>query len=260
MDAREAEELRQRVLLLEKRLSRVASPWRPAMIGLAAGLFATLAFSSLPAVSQLVTFNAGAPALASQVNANFAQLQSWLEQKVGPVGSNNVSVGGTATVTGNTTLGANLTVTGPDVSFANLTGRGNGGRAIVHDTSDTLVFNYGTDFSGGTRVDGSLNVGNALSVGGALNVGGALSVGGGLSVSGALSIGLVRQVCSNIASGAECTCPAGTRLLGGGAYCDGDNWHVNSSWASSATAWQAWCENGVGANQNVTVTILCARM
>src|SRR5690554_6268130 len=36
--------------------------------------------------------------------------------------------------------------------------RGAGGRAIVHGTGNTLVFNYGKDFTAGTRVDGRLSV------------------------------------------------------------------------------------------------------
>jgi hypothetical protein len=35
-------------------------------------------------------------------------------------------------------------------------GRGDGGRALVHDFNDTLVINYAKDFSGGTRIDGPL--------------------------------------------------------------------------------------------------------
>lgn len=36
--------------------------------------------------------------------------------------------------------------------------RGGGGRAIVHGAGNTLVFNYGKDFTAGTRVDGRLSV------------------------------------------------------------------------------------------------------
>ena len=41
-------------------------------------------------------------------------------------------------------------------------GRGDGGRALVHDGGDTLAINYAGDFSGGTRIDGNLNVGGKI--------------------------------------------------------------------------------------------------
>jgi hypothetical protein len=37
--------------------------------------------------------------------------------------------------------------------------RGNGGLALVHDANNTLVLNFGQEFTGGTRVDGSLSIG-----------------------------------------------------------------------------------------------------
>jgi hypothetical protein len=54
-------------------------------VGVALVLCSTLAFG------QLVTFNVDQPALASEVNGNFNQLKVWLEQKVGPVGTNSIT-------------------------------------------------------------------------------------------------------------------------------------------------------------------------
>lgn len=55
------------------------------------------------------------------------------------------------------TVGGRLHMAGED--FVMLpTPRGDGGRAIVHDGGDTLVLNYGGDFTGGARVDSSLLV------------------------------------------------------------------------------------------------------
>lgn len=60
---------------------------RHRMIVLAGTVLATAAFA------QLTVFNADQPALASQVNGNFNQLKTWLEQKVGTVGTNAISTG-----------------------------------------------------------------------------------------------------------------------------------------------------------------------
>lgn len=62
------------------------------------------------AFAQLTVFTPDTPAFASDVNGNFTQLKTWLEQKVGAVGSPNVAITGTttlasATVNGNASLG-----------------------------------------------------------------------------------------------------------------------------------------------------------
>ena len=68
----------------------------------------------------------------------------------------------------NITAFGSVGMSGPDfVILPN--GRGDGGRAIVHDVNDTLVINYGGDFSGAVRVDGS-----GLTVGGDFGVVGQL--------------------------------------------------------------------------------------
>jgi hypothetical protein len=80
---------------------------------------------------------------------------------------NNLNVGGTIydTDDGSIDLGEfELHHHGGDfVMTCDGCGRGDGGRALVQDNADTLVINYGGDFSGGTRVDGNLNMnGNSI--------------------------------------------------------------------------------------------------
>jgi transposase-like protein len=82
---------------------------------------------TLPA--PMITFCPDAPALAQQVNGNFQQLATWVQQKVGPLGSNNVVVNGS------------LTVSSPD-----------GGAGTVN-----LIGN--PSFSGSPTVSGSMNFG-----------------------------------------------------------------------------------------------------
>lgn len=52
---------------------------------------------TLPA--PLVTMCPDSPALASEVNQNFSQLVTWLQQKLGPVGTGNVAIPGTLATT-----------------------------------------------------------------------------------------------------------------------------------------------------------------
>lgn len=80
----ELEALKHRLATLERRQRR--SSWsRWAFFGL---LLSTVAFA------QLIPFSANTPALASQVNQNFTQLQTWLETKVGAVSSPGINASG----------------------------------------------------------------------------------------------------------------------------------------------------------------------
>jgi hypothetical protein len=56
-------------------------------------------------------------------------------------------------------IGDRLTVGGTDFMLGTSTGnpRGPGGRALVQDSNNTLVLNYGKDFAGGLRVDSPIN-------------------------------------------------------------------------------------------------------
>ena len=114
--------------------------------------FAALAVVGTVAFAQLTTFSANSPALASEVNGNFATLKTWLEQKVGPVTTNNitttgsvtagasVSTAGDLTVSGHSTLGGvgkTLTVTGTVAAFGLPSDVTNG--TIYIATSDGFV-------------------------------------------------------------------------------------------------------------------------
>ncbi|MBL8933815.1 MAG: hypothetical protein JNM69_04630 [Archangium sp.] len=96
---REVEVLKHRLAAVEQQ-RRVRLRWLVA---------AVLTVASV-AFAQLTVFTPDTPAYASEVNGNFAQLKTWLEQKVGAVGSPNVAITGTttlasATVNGNAALG-----------------------------------------------------------------------------------------------------------------------------------------------------------
>ena len=67
-------------------------------------------------------------------------------------------------------VGNDLSVNGTDVKFGKSPGRGDGGRAMVHDYNDTLVVNYKGDFSGGTRVDSKMEVNGDLTINGNVEV------------------------------------------------------------------------------------------
>jgi hypothetical protein len=80
----ELEALKTRLATLERRQNRSRkSRW--ALFGL---LLSSVAFA------QLIPFSADTPALASQVNQNFTQLQTWLETKVGSVSSAGINASG----------------------------------------------------------------------------------------------------------------------------------------------------------------------
>lgn len=59
-------------------------------------LTAALVLVSTFARAQLISFSADTPALASAVNANFQQLKTWLEQKVGTAGTASITATGLA--------------------------------------------------------------------------------------------------------------------------------------------------------------------
>jgi hypothetical protein len=55
--------------------------------------------------------------------------------------------------------GTNYYMGGTDFIMSDVPGRGDGGRALVHDNNDTLTINYGGDFAGGVRINGPLACG-----------------------------------------------------------------------------------------------------
>lgn len=116
------------------------------------------------ASAQLVTFQADAPALASEVNGNFNQLKTWLEQKVGAVGSSSITT--SSVVVGSpgsqTTLSANgagqLTLSGGLVAASTVTlnegvGITSSRLAAVASVPNATASNLGAGFLEGTFAD-----------------------------------------------------------------------------------------------------------
>ena len=142
--ANEVEQLKQRLVLLERR-KRLRARWLAVMV-LAAG---SVAFA------QLTVFTPDTPALASEVNGNFNQLKTWLEQKVGPVGTAavtvtgqttlaNTTIVGTTHLTGPTTINGQTTITGS----VSLSGRvvpnfDSGWQAVTKGNTYTFAHNLG---------------------------------------------------------------------------------------------------------------------
>lgn len=158
---REVAVLKQRVVELEGR-RRVRARWLAAAVVVVASA----------AFGQLTVFTADSPAIASEVNGNFNQLKTWLEQKVGTVGSANVNVTGTTTLAA-TTVNGNLLVTGSlrsdfgdttyDVWIQGGAGTAGGTRnlallGIDEDSGDTLVVNHQGEYSGGTRMESNVAI------------------------------------------------------------------------------------------------------
>jgi hypothetical protein len=164
---REVEVLKQRLAEVERQ-RQFRARWLVASVLVVASV----------AFGQLTVFNADSPAVASQVNGNFNQLRTWLEQKVGAAGSANVSVTGTLNVTGTTTLAA-TNITGNTVvagslrsDFGDTThdvwiqgGAGTSGNSrnlallgTDDDSGDTLFVNHAGEYTGGTRIESNVIV------------------------------------------------------------------------------------------------------
>lgn len=157
---RQVEALNQRVVELEGR-RRTRARW----------LIAAVALVATGAFAQLTVFQPDTPAQASQVNGNFSQLQTWLEQKVGTAGSAAVTITGTATLNGATVINNTLRVDTADTTYDVWLQGGPGTSGLTRnlallgyddDSGDQLVVNFGNEYVNGTRVDGNLSVANRL--------------------------------------------------------------------------------------------------
>jgi len=73
-------------------------PWRSARCG--AARRHGLVSAQINCTSGLICFGDATPAKASEVNLNFKTLKDWIEQKVGSVGSVNITTTGTVTTGG----------------------------------------------------------------------------------------------------------------------------------------------------------------
>jgi len=125
---------------------------------------------------------------------------------------NDLAVGGAAAVTGGLSIGQGLAFRSESA--------GDGGRALVHDTGDTLVVNKDGDFAGGTRVEGDTLVQGGLNVAGNASAA-ALAVSGNVNA-GSLTVGgvtnaFVPRGAILMWSGTRASIPAGWAL------CDGQN-------------------------------------
>ncbi len=76
-----------------------------------------------------------------------------------------VKIAGPVTISGSMTINSwDMILAGNDFKMYGAANRGDGGRALVHDFGDTLVVNYGHDFSGGTLLDSDVRVAKDLQV------------------------------------------------------------------------------------------------
>lgn len=113
--------------------------------GLVTALVGTAAFA------QLVVFQADTPAQASEVNANFNQLKTWLETKVG----STANAGVTATSVSATTLAATTSVSAPTVTTTTETVSGTLTAKTVQVNEDlTVSRNLTVSGTGGNTIHG----------------------------------------------------------------------------------------------------------
>ncbi|MBW2531935.1 MAG: hypothetical protein JRI55_10655 [Deltaproteobacteria bacterium] len=154
---------------------------------LAVALVATAAVAA-PSVSlncpggELFCFSPMTPAKASQINHNFARITAWLEQKVGTVGSSDVTVEGRLDVG----VDAGVRVSSDGKLMVDELGDEydlwiQGTKAVVpgdarnlamvgmdEDSGDTLRLNPEAEYSGGIQLDSSTTVVGDLTVEGEL--------------------------------------------------------------------------------------------
>ncbi len=134
-----------------------------------------VAFAASPPCTNGIPFcfQANSPALATEMNTNFAQLKTWLEAKTGGTGtaaapSRDISTPGNIT-------GAKLTATGYAPAYQNwntfqTSGTGAGGAGIVNDNvSYRALMVVGNTSGGGAR---HISLFDDVTVNGALTVGG----------------------------------------------------------------------------------------
>ena len=127
----ELEALREEVRALRTRVERPTRRWGV--------IIAALVLSSSLALADLIQFTPNSPAIASDVNANFQQLKTWLEAKTGSVLSAGIT---TPTLTVGTAGGVTLTTNGSGQLVAS------GGVALADNTGITSNrFNVTTPLS-----------------------------------------------------------------------------------------------------------------
>jgi len=137
-------------------------------------LVAGVLLGAVSAFAQLVTFVPDTPALASQVNGNFAQLRTWLEQKVGTVGTANITtsaVSATGTVTAASVATTALTASGSTTLGAAGTSTTINGTVSLFGAPTTLALNTVYQAPSDGLVEATLVAGGTCSTGTASLVG-----------------------------------------------------------------------------------------
>ena len=150
-------------------------------------------------------------------------------------------------------VGGNIRLKGYDVTLSPWDSgpRGDGGRALVLDTGDTLAVNFSGDFAGGVRMEGAVKMTGSLTVPTA-------------TVSTRLDVGVVAHHCDGGAW--DCVCPAGNYTMSGGFMCPDHTSGVMSYPTPDPqygymTGWHATCQNTSGTEvQPSTVWVMCARI
>lgn len=118
---------------------------RVAVLSTVVALMALAFVVPTTAWGQLVTFTANSPAVASEVNGNFTQLHAWLEQKVGAVGTNNISTTGTLT---SGAITSTSSISAPSITTTTQTVNGNAAIAGTLTTTGRIFANGGLTGSG----------------------------------------------------------------------------------------------------------------
>lgn len=118
-------------------------------------------------------FVANNPALAAQVNHNFAQLKEWLELKVGTVATN-------VTISTPTTINSTLDVPGAVANGGNITASG-----ALSARSMTIATT--ANVNGAFSAIGASSIGSTLTVAGATTLNSTLNVSGATTVNGNFS-------------------------------------------------------------------------
>lgn len=235
-------------------LGRLAQPrsrsrrWAAPVMLAATGLAVLIGLGSSDAWAQscpqtlpspMVTFCPDAPALASQVNGNLSQLVTWVQQKVGTVGTANVTTTGTVTsngpvsvnntlnVSGNSTLGGSLSFGARTGQHQNLWNTGYG----IGIQNSTLYMRSDSNFAwhrGGTHSDNTNDPGAGGLNTAVLDTNGTFYTAGGIYAAGELGAGSLRQRSCNWGTAGPATnadglyhavfCPAGSYAAGWRCY------------------------------------------
>lgn len=89
------------------------------------------------------------------INANTVAISGSLDVNSG------ATVGGGLGTGGDLDVGGEVSIEGFDLTFdGNSASRGDGGRALVHYLSDTLIINFNSDFAGGVEIGGPVKTTN----------------------------------------------------------------------------------------------------